>query len=331
MSATILEAQNLKMHFPIMKGIIFQKTKSIVKAVDGVSLTLKTGETLGLVGESGCGKSTLGRTLLRLYNPTSGKITLDGQDITNQSQHELRPLRTKFQMIFQDPYASLNPRMTVYDIISEPIKTHHQAQTKKELDVRINTMMEQVGLSPRFMKKYPHEFSGGQRQRIAVARALAVNPKVIICDEPVSALDVSIQAQILTLLNTLQKELGLSYIFIAHDISAVRFISHRIAVMYLGKIVEIAETEQLFAHPSHPYTRALLSAVPTADPEHEKTRQRIILKGDLPSPSRPPSGCHFHTRCPQAEQRCSKEVPSAISVEPSHEATCFFAQKVARH
>ena len=323
----ILRTENLKMHFPIYRGLVFRKETAVVKAVDGVDLELYPGETLGLVGESGCGKSTLGRTILRLYQPTDGRIFLGGKDVSHLSGDALRAIRTEFQMIFQDPYASLNPRMTVYDIIAEPLLTHKLTQTREQLDKRVRDLMELVGLSPRFIRKYPHEFSGGQRQRIAVARALSINPKIVICDEPVSALDVSIQAQILNLLADLQKELGLSYVFIAHDIAAVRHISDRVAVMYLGKIVECAPTRELFANPRHPYTRALLSAVPTPDPDKERRRQHVLLEGDLPSPMKPPSGCHFHTRCPVAIDACSRQVPvlEQLSSEQSapHQASCI--------
>lgn len=319
----ILKTKNLKMHFPLYKGLVFQRQHGLVRAVDGVSVDLYKGETLGLVGESGCGKSTLGRTILRLYEPTSGYIYLNGQDISHLSGNDLREVRTSYQMIFQDPYASLNPRMTVFDIIAEPLLTHKIVKTRSQTQKQVAKLMEQVGLSPRFIRKYPHEFSGGQRQRIAVARALAINPKIIICDEPVSALDVSIQAQILNLLSDLQKELGLSYIFIAHDIAAVRYISNRIAVMYLGRIVEMAKTEELFASPQHPYTKALLSAVPIPDPDKERSRKHILLEGDLPSPTNPPVGCHFHTRCPIASKECKEIDPQLHEVSQKHFAACI--------
>ena len=305
----ILEVDDIKMHFPVYKGLIFRKQTACVKAVDGITIDLRQGETLGLVGESGCGKSTFGRTIMRLYEPTSGRIRLCGKDLTGLSGAELADFRVSCQMIFQDPYASLNPRMTVFDIIAEPIRTHKQFENRKDLEKKISSLMHLVGLSPRFIKKYPHEFSGGQRQRIAIARALAINPKLIICDEPVSALDVSIQSQIINLLKDLQKNLGLSYIFIAHDIAVVKHISDRIAVMYLGKIVEEGSKQSIFLNPQHPYTKALLGSVPLADPRKEKERTRVLIKGDLPSPLNPPSGCAFHTRCPLATQECTHIQP----------------------
>ena len=327
MSETVLSAKDVKMHFPIYKGLLFRTQSALVKAVDGVSLDLKEGETLGLVGESGCGKSTLGRTLIRLYSPTSGTIEVCGTDISTLEGSALRQERSNVQMIFQDPYASLDPRMTVFDIIAEPMRVFLKNLSKQELQEKVADLMESVGLSSRFVRKYPHEFSGGQRQRIAIARALAIRPKVIICDEPVSALDVSIRAQILNLLKELQGKFNLSYIFIAHDISAVRYISDRIAVMYLGKIAEIANTEELFANPQHPYTKALLSAVPVPDPRKERERKRILLEGDLPSPLNPPTGCPFHTRCPWKMDICPKVYPKTTVSGDNHRVDCHLMSK----
>lgn len=321
MPETVLSAKDLKMHFPVHKGVLFRKQSALVKAVDGVSLELHEGETLGLVGESGCGKSTLGRTLIRLYSPTSGSVEVCGKDISRLEGFALRRERSNVQMIFQDPYASLDPRMTVFDIIAEPMRVFLQL-SKKDLHNRVVELMESVGLSSRFVRKYPHEFSGGQRQRIAIARAIAIRPKVIICDEPVSALDVSIRAQILNLLKDLQAQFNLSYIFIAHDISAVRYISDRIAVMYLGKIAEIADTEELFANPQHPYTKALLSAIPLPDPRKERERKHIVLEGDLPSPMSPPKGCPFHTRCPWKMNICMEVYPQTTVSGNKHKVDC---------
>ncbi len=298
---TILEVKNLVKHFPITKGFLFQKKVGAVQAVDDVSFFIHRGETLGLVGESGCGKTTTGRVILRLMEPTSGEAHFEGRNIFKLSKEDLRRMRRDMQIIFQDPYSSLNPRMTVGDIIGEPLEIHNLARGKEKLR-RVQELLEIVGLSPYHANRYPHEFSGGQRQRIGIARALAVNPKLIICDEPVSALDVSIQAQVLNLLEELQKEFGLTYLFIAHDLSVVKHISDRIAVMYLGRIVEVADAEELFANPQHPYTEALLSAVPIPDPAIR--RERIILPGDVPSPVNPPAGCRFHTRCLYAQEGC---------------------------
>jgi oligopeptide transport system ATP-binding protein len=296
----LLEVKNLKMYFPITEGIIIQRHVADVKAVDGLDFFVRKGETLGLVGESGCGKSTTGRAILQLYRPTAGQVLFDGVDLCKIGGEQLRRTRRRLQMIFQDPYASLNPRMTVGDIVGEPIEIHGLAKSRKERLERVQELLRVVGLNPYFSNRYPHEFSGGQRQRIGVARALAVQPEFIVCDEPISALDVSIQAQIINLLEQLQSEFGLTYLFIAHDLSVVRHISDRVAVMYLGKIVEIATRDELYFNPLHPYTKALLSAVPIPDPVVEEKRERIILVGDVPSPVNPPKGCHFHTRCPIA-------------------------------
>lgn len=317
----LLEVKNLKTHFPIKKGAFFTKTIATVRAVDGVSLSLKQGEVLGLVGESGCGKSTLGRSILKLIEPTEGKISFEGQDISTLSEEELRKLRPQFQMIFQDPYASLDPRMTVYDTLSEPLLTH-KIVPKDEVEHEVQRLMKLVGLAPRFVHKYPHEFSGGQRQRIAIARALALRPKLIIADEPVSALDVSIQSQILNLLNDLRKELNLTMIFISHDLGVIKYLCDRVAVMYLGKIVELTTTDELFKNPIHPYTQALLSAIPLPDPALEKKRERIILQGDPPSPLNPPPGCSFAPRCPKKKSAlCETKVPSLIEIKSGHWTT----------
>jgi oligopeptide transport system ATP-binding protein len=315
---TLLEVNNLKKHFPI-KGGVFSKTIGFVYAVDGVSFTLHKGETLGLVGESGCGKSTTGRTILRLIEPTAGEIIFEGQNITNIDKGEMRALRREMQIIFQDPYASLNPRMTVGSIVGEPLEIHKIARGAEKTE-RVASLLEKVGLRPEDTRKYPHEFSGGQRQRIGIARALALNPKLIVCDEPVSALDVSIQAQVINLLEDLQEEFGLSYLFIAHNLNVVEHISNRVAVMYLGKIVEIATDKELYANPQHPYTEALLSAVPVPDPTAQK--KRVILQGDVPSPINPPSGCHFHTRCPYKEKICEEAEPEFKDLGGGHWAAC---------
>jgi oligopeptide/dipeptide ABC transporter ATP-binding protein len=310
----LLEVRNLKKYFPVRRGVL-RRVVAHVKAVDGISFFIRQGETLGLVGESGCGKTTAGRTILRLIDPTDGSILFrnngDAVDIAKLSNRALKPLRRQMQIIFQDPYSSLNPRMTIGDIIGEPLVVHRMG-TPAEREARVKELLEAVGLNPQYMKRYPHEFSGGQRQRIGIARALALGPKLIICDEPVSALDVSIQAQVINLLEDLQKEFGLTYLFIAHDLSVVRHISDRVAVMYLGKIVEMAETEELFRNPKHPYTEALLSAVPVPDPDYQ--RERIILKGDVPSPVNPPSGCYFHPRCPYAQPICKEQEPAFVDI-----------------
>jgi oligopeptide transport system ATP-binding protein len=319
----LLHVENLKMHFPITKGIIFQRQVGAVKAVDGVSFDLYPGETLGLVGESGCGKSTTGRAILQLYRPTDGEVIFEGTDLTKIKGEQLRKMRRRMQMIFQDPYASLNPRMTVGSIVSEPLEVHGIGKNRKERQERVQELLKIVGLNPYFVNRYPHEFSGGQRQRIGVARALAVNPTFIVADEPISALDVSIQAQVINLLEDLQRDLGLTYLFIAHDLSVVRHISNRIAVMYLGKIVELADRDALYENPMHPYTQALLSAVPIPDPVIEHQRQRIILEGDVPSPINPPHGCNFNTRCPRVMDICREKEPEFKDYGDGHYAACF--------
>ncbi|MGI8469899.1 MAG: ABC transporter ATP-binding protein [Pyrinomonadaceae bacterium] len=316
----LISIQDLKVHFKIGGGL-FKETKH-VKAVDGVSLDIEKGETLGLVGESGCGKSTLGKALLRLTPITGGKTFYNGKDIANLSETEMREQRKNLQMIFQDPYASLNPRMTVGQIIGEPLRTFGLANGKSA-EARVQELMETVGMSPRFVKRYPHEFSGGQRQRIGIARALAVDPEFIVADEPISALDVSIQAQIMNLMNRLQDEKNLTYLFISHDLRAIRHVSDRVAVMYLGKIVELGNSKEVYREPLMPYTKALISAVPVPDPKIEATRQRIILKGDVPSPINPPSGCHFHTRCPFAINDCKRVEPKLVEIKPKHFAACI--------
>jgi oligopeptide transport system ATP-binding protein len=321
----LLDVQNLVMHFPLTQGILFQRKVGAVRAVDGISFQIRRGETLGLVGESGCGKSTTGRAILQLYKPTAGNVLFEGQDLTKIGGGDMRRMRRKVQMIFQDPYASLNPRMTVGSIIGEPLEIHGLAKGK-EKQQRVQELLSVVGLNPYFANRYPHEFSGGQRQRIGIARALAVNPSFIVCDEPISALDVSIQAQIINLLEDLQDEFGLTYLFIAHDLSVVRHISDRIAVMYLGKIVELADRNELYREPLHPYSKALLSAVPIPDPTIERKRERIILTGDVPSPVNPPSGCRFHTRCPLADTICREQEPEFREVTPGHWAACHFAE-----
>ena len=320
---TLLEVTNLKKYFPI-KGGVFSRTIGFVYAVDDVSFTVNKGETLGLVGESGCGKSTTGRTILRLIEPTDGKIHFEGQDVTALDKNAMRSLRREMQIIFQDPYASLNPRMTVGSIIGEPLEIHKIARGSEKTE-RVASLLQKVGLRAEDMRKYPHEFSGGQRQRIGIARALALNPKLIVCDEPVSALDVSIQAQVINLLEDLQEEFGLSYLFIAHNLNVVEHISNRVAVMYLGQIVELASDANLYNDPQHPYTEALLSAVPIPDPTVKKSR--IILEGDVPSPIDPPSGCHFHTRCMYKEKICEEEAPEFKHIGGGHWVACHFRPK----
>jgi oligopeptide transport system ATP-binding protein len=318
----LLRVEGLKMHFPITQGIILQRQVGTIKAVDGIDFYIRRGETLGLVGESGCGKSTTGRAILQLYRPTAGHVYFEGQDLTQMKGEQLRQQRRKMQMIFQDPYASLNPRMTVGNIIGEPLEVHNIARGKEKRD-RVMELLQVVGLNPYFINRYPHEFSGGQRQRIGIARALAVNPDFIVCDEPISALDVSIQAQIINLLEELQEKFGLTYLFIAHDLSVVRHISNRVAVMYLGKIVEMTDRDTLYENPLHPYTQALLSAVPIPDPEIEAKRQRIILEGDVPSPANPPKGCNFCTRCPRVMDICKEEEPPFKDLGNEHYVACF--------
>ena len=313
---TLLEVEDLQMYFPVTSGIVFQQKIADVKAVDGVSFTLQKGETLGLVGESGCGKTTAGRTILQLYKPTGGSIKFNGTELTGLKGNSLRAVRRDMQMIFQDPYGSLNPRMTCGDIVGEPLKVHKLTSSKSEYQEKVSELLSIVGLSPYMAERYPHEFSGGQRQRIGIARALAVNPSLIICDEPVSALDVSIQAQVINLLEDLQEKLDLTYIFIAHDLSVVKHISDRIAVMYLGHIVEIAERNELYENPVHPYTQALLSAIPIADPVLEATRERILLRGGVPSPMNPPSGCCYERKCPDPDN--SPDPIEMQEVSPGH-------------
>ena len=321
----IVEVEDLKMHFPIYRGVI-QRQVGAVHAVDGISFSIQRGETLGLVGESGCGKSTTGRTILQLYKPTSGSVHFEGVDLVKLKGEELRKMRRKMQMIFQDPYASLNPRMAVADIVSEPLIVHNVANAQ-EIKERVQHLLELVKLNPSFANRYPHEFSGGQRQRIGVARALALQPSFIICDEPISALDVSIQAQVVNLLEELQEQFNLTYLFIAHDLSMVRHISNRVAVMYLGIIAEKAARDELYLHPLHPYTQALLSAVPIPDPVADAKRHRIILEGDVPSPVNPPSGCRFRTRCPIAEAICAEEQPVFREIKPGHFVACHFSER----
>jgi peptide/nickel transport system ATP-binding protein/oligopeptide transport system ATP-binding protein len=325
MNAPVLEVTALKKHFPVRKGLL-RRSAGTVFAVDGVTFKVAPGETLSLVGESGCGKSTLARTAMRLIEPTSGTITLEGHDVTHLSRREMQPYRRELQMIFQDPFSSLNPRMKAGDIVGEPLKVHGLSRAK-ETHARVAALFEQVGLRPTQMQSFPHEFSGGQRQRISIARSLALSPKLIIADEPVSALDVSIQAQVINLLMDLQQERGLSYLFVAHDLAVVEHISHRVAVMYLGKIVEQADKHEIFGNPLHPYTQALLSAVPLPNPRIK--RQRRILQGDVPSPMNPPPGCPFHTRCPHAFEPCKAVVPAFREVAPGHEAACHLYGVVA--
>lgn len=318
----LIVVDGLKKYFPVSSGLVFRKKAGFVRAVDGISFSIAKGETLGLVGESGCGKTTAGRTILNLYTPTEGKIVIDGQELTSADKHELKEFRRKTAMIFQDPYASLNPRWTVSAIVSEPIRVHKLFTKEKERIDKVNELLNLVGLSSRLINRFPHEFSGGQRQRIGVARALASDPLFIVCDEPISALDVSIQAQVVNLLEDLQDQFGLTYLFIAHDLSMVRHICDRVAVMYLGVIVELAERNELYENPLHPYTQALLSAVPIPDPKRDRERRRIILKGDVPSPINPPNGCRFHPRCPVAMEICKVDIPVWREASSGHWVAC---------
>ncbi|MFF4184821.1 ABC transporter ATP-binding protein [Streptomyces sp. NPDC001691] len=331
----ILQVRNLVKHFPLTSGILFRKQVGAVKAVDGISFDLYQGETLGIVGESGCGKSTVARLLMTLERATAGEVFYKGQDITKLSGRALKAVRRNIQMVFQDPYTSLNPRMTVGDIIGEPYEIHPEVAPKGDRRRKVQELLDVVGLNPEYINRYPHQFSGGQRQRIGIARGLALNPEIIICDEPVSALDVSVQAQVINLMEKLQNEFNLSYVFIAHDLSIVRHISDRVGVMYLGKMAEIGTDQQIYEHPTHPYTQALLSAVPVPDPDAREHRERIILTGDVPSPANPPSGCRFRTRCWKAEDRCSTELPllaiperfQGLDSPVAHESACHFAEE----
>ncbi len=318
----LLEVRNLRKYFPIKRGIVFSRHVGDVRAVDDISFNIRKGETVGLVGESGCGKSTVARVIIRLLDPTDGEIIFEGKDITKIPQNELRKLRRDMQIIFQDPYSALNPRMTISEIIGEPLEVHNVVNNSKEKQRRIQELLELVGLAPYHANRYPHEFSGGQRQRIGIARALALNPKFIVADEPTSALDVSVRAQIINLMQDLQKELGLTYLFISHDLSVIRHICDRILVMYLGKLVEIAPNEKLYSSPFHPYTQALLSAVPIPEPEVAEKRKKVILLGDVPSPVNPPSGCRFHPRCPYVMDVCSEVEPQLKEIKKEHFTAC---------
>jgi len=325
-SQTLLKVTNLRKHFPIHAGV-FKKTVGYVKAVDGLSFSIKRGKTFGLVGESGCGKSTTGRVLLRLLEPTEGSVIFDGGNVFDATKREMKRLRTKMQIIFQDPYSSLNPRLPVREIVGEALLQHKLVGSKHEMTERVIEVISKCGLFPEQAYRYPHQFSGGQRQRICIARALALNPKFVVCDEAVSALDVSIQAQIINLLKDLQEELELTYLFISHDLSVVKFISDDVGVMYLGQIVEYGSKEQIFDNPLHPYTEALLAAAPSLDPQIRSRKKRIIMEGDVPSPANPPLGCRFHTRCPYAEDKCKKEEPENKEVEPGRFVMCHMAQR----
>ena len=324
----LLKVEHLSKEFPAESGMFAKRfSKRVVSAVNDISFEIYPGETFGLVGESGCGKSTTGRTIMRLTKPTAGKVFFQGKDVAEMSKHEIKDMRREMQFIFQDPYASLNPRMTIGEIVSEPM-TIHGVGTKEERIERVRELLDVVGLNPEHINRYPHEFSGGQRQRVGIARALAVDPEFIVCDEPVSALDVSIQAQVVNMFEDLQQEMGLTYLFIAHDLSVVKHISNRIGVMYLGKLVELADSFELIAHSVHPYTRSLISAIPVADPVTARQSHRIVLQGDVPSPLNPPSGCRFRTRCPYADERCAAEVPEFKEVSSGHWAACHHLDKV---
>ena len=324
-NGSLVSVRRLKKYFPIMRGTIIERHVGDIKAVDDVSFDIIKGETLGLVGETGCGKTTVGRTILRLYEPTDGAIIVGGVNLAEVTGGDLRRMRRQMQMIFQDPYASLNPRMTVGSIIAAPLDVHNIVRGKEKRE-RVQELLQMVGLNPYFVNRYPHEFSGGQRQRIGIARALALNPDLVICDEPISSLDVSIQAQVVNLLEELQEKLGLTYLFIAHDLSMVRHISDRMAVMYLGKIVELTDRDEIYLNPLHPYTQALMSAVPIPDPDIVDKRHRIILEGDIPNPADPPVGCNFNTRCPVAEDICFKEEPAYLEVKAGHWAACHLVE-----